>query len=287
MKQQAVHYFPGHMQKALRKVESFISLVDIVIELVDARAPLSSRNPLLTGLNPSKPRLILLSKDDMADGEVTRLWVDYFRQSGIQCVSANLKKGKLLGLLSSSVDKAIYAKREKEKRLGMKRQPAKAMVIGIPNVGKSTLINSLASRRAANVGNKAGITRAEQWIKLSDDFILLDTPGILPMNYPTPEQAVRLALLGSMREDVMPNDELSERLLSFLRSNYPNSLQNRFGIEDISSLSDEEILQSIAKRRGLLENGEPSSAKASYLLLKEFKDGILGRISLERPDDAR
>lgn len=287
MKQQAVHYFPGHMQKALRKVESFISLVDIVIELVDARAPLSSRNPLLTGLNPAKPRLILLSKDDMADEAVTRLWVDYFRQSGIQCVSANLKKGKLLGLLSSSVDKAIYAKREKEKRLGMKRQPAKAMVIGIPNVGKSTLINSLASRRAANVGNKAGITRAEQWIKLSDDFILLDTPGILPMNYPTPEQAVRLALLGSMREDVMPNDELSERLLSFLRSNYPNSLQNRFGIEDISSLPDEEILQSIAKRRGLLENGEPSSAKASYLLLKEFKDGILGRISLERPDDAR
>ncbi len=286
MKQQAVHYFPGHMQKALRKVESFISLVDIVIELVDARAPLSSRNPLLTGLNPSKPRLILLSKDDMADEEVTRLWVDYFRQSGIQCVSANLKKGKLLGLLSSSVDKAIYAKREKEKRLGMKRQPAKAMVIGIPNVGKSTLINSLASRRAASVGNKAGITRAEQWIKLSDDFILLDTPGILPMNYPTPEQAVRLALLGSMREDVMPNDELSERLLSFLRSNYPNSLQNRFEIEDISSLPDEEILQSIAKRRGLLENGAPSSAKASYLLLKEFKDGVLGRISLERPTDA-
>lgn len=286
MKQQAVHYFPGHMQKALRKVESFISLVDIVIELVDARAPLSSRNPLLTGLNPSKPRLILLSKDDMADGEVTRLWVDYFRQSGIQCVSANLKKGKLLGLLSSSVDKAISAKREKEKRLGMKRQPAKAMVIGIPNVGKSTLINSLASRKAASVGNKAGITRAEQWIKLSEDFILLDTPGILPMNYPTPEQAVRLALLGSMREDVMPNDELSERLLSFLRSNYPNSLQNRFEIEDISSLPDEEILQSIAKRRGLLENGAPSSAKASYLLLKEFKDGILGRISLERPTDA-
>lgn len=286
MKQQAVHYFPGHMQKALRKVESFISLVDIVIELVDARAPLSSRNPLLTGLNPSKPRLILLSKDDMADGEVTRLWVDYFRQSGIQCVSANLKKGKLLGLLSSSVDKAIYAKREKEKRLGMKRQPAKAMVIGIPNVGKSTLINSLASRKAANVGNKAGITRAEQWIKLSEDFILLDTPGILPMNYPTPEQAVRLALLGSMREDVMPNDELAERLLSFLRENYPNSLQNRFEIEDISSLPDDEILQSIAKRRGLLENGTPSSAKASYLLLKEFKDGILGRISLERPTDA-
>ena len=287
MKQQAVHYFPGHMQKALRKVESFISLVDIVIELVDARAPLSSRNPLLTGLNPSKPRLILLSKDDMADEAVTRLWVDYFRQSGIQCVSANLKKGKLLGLLSSSVDKAISAKREKEKRLGMKRQPAKAMVIGIPNVGKSTLINSLASRRAASVGNKAGITRAEQWIKLSEDFILLDTPGILPMNYPTPEQAVRLALLGSMREDVMPNDELAERLLSFLRSNYPNSLQNRFEIEDISSLPDDEVLQSIAKRRGLLENGAPSSAKASYLLLKEFKDGILGRISLERPDDAR
>lgn len=286
MKQQAVHYFPGHMQKALRKVESFISLVDIVIELVDARAPLSSRNPLLTGLNPSKPRLILLSKDDMADGEVTRLWVDYFHQSGIQCVSANLKKGKLLGLLSSSVDKAISAKREKEKRLGMKRQPAKAMVIGIPNVGKSTLINSLASRKAASVGNKAGITRAEQWIKLSEDFILLDTPGILPMNYPTPEQAVRLALLGSMREDVMPNDELAERLLSFLRSNYPNSLQNRFEIGDISSLHDEEILQSIAKRRWLLENGAPSSAKAAYLLLKEFKDGILGRISLERPDDA-
>ena len=168
----------------------------------------------------------------------------------------------------------------------MKPQPIKAMIIGIPNVGKSTLINNLGGRKIANVGNKAGITRAEQWIKLSTDFILLDTPGVLPMNYLDKNEAVRLALLGSMREDVLPTVDLSYSLLDYLRINYPNLLNERFSIDDLSKFNNDDILLSIASRRGLLEGKDYSIEKAAYLLIKEFKDGLLGRASLERPSNA-
>ena len=283
MKSQNVHYFPGHMQKALRIIESYAKVVDLIIELVDARAPFSSRNPLLDKIAPNKSRLILLSKSDLADPACSKEWISYFKIQNITAISSNLKKDKLASLISFATKDLLLAKRKKEEKFGMKPQMIKTMVIGMPNVGKSTLINNLGGRKIAAVGNKAGITRAEQWIKLNADFVLLDTPGVLPMNYLDQQEAIRLAILGSMREDVLPTQDLSYSLLDYLRNNYTGLLFSRFNIKDLSSLSNDDCLIEIAKRRGLLENGQYSLEKASYLLIKEFKDGLLGRASLERP----
>ena len=283
MGQQAVHYFPGHMQKALREMEQFIKVIDLVVEIVDARAPLSSRNPLLDSLIANKARIVLLSKSDYADPSVTASWLSYFESKGIPAVAGNLKKDRFLTILSAASEPLLAKKREKEKRFGMKPQPVRVMIMGIPNVGKSTLINNLRGKKVAVVGNKAGVTKSEQWIKLNEDFIVLDTPGVLPMNYPDGVQAVRLALLGSMREDVLPTEELSYALLGYFKEEYPSALKERFGIEDVREAESDDLLLAIARRRLLLDGNEPSLTKAAYLLIKEFKDGVLGRYSLELP----
>lgn len=284
MAQQGVHYFPGHMQKALRALENYIKVIDLVVEIVDARAPFSSRNPLLDNLAGDKARLVLLSKMDRADEAVTKQWLEYFSSHGITAVAGNLTQGKFIQILSRAATPLMVKKREKEARFGMKKQPIRTMVIGIPNVGKSTLINNLCGKKKVVVGNKAGVTRAEQWIKLGDDFTILDTPGVLPMNYPDGAMAVRLALLGCMKEEVLPTEDLAYALLGYLKQNYPNALKERFGIENIADGDSDDIFLSIAKRRLLLEGNEPSLSKACYLLIKEFKDGLLGRFSLETPD---
>lgn len=283
MAQQGVHYFPGHMQKALRKLEGYVKVIDLVVEIVDARAPLSSRNPLLDELAGDKARLVLLSKEDRADDEVTKAWLKYFREKGVTAISGNLTKGKFVNILSAASAPLVAKKREKEARFGMKKQPIRLMVIGIPNVGKSTLINNLCGKKKVIVGNKAGVTRAEQWIRLNEEFTLLDTPGVLPMNYPDGAMAVRLALLGCMKEEVLPTEDLAYALLGYLREEYPHALFERFGIADISAMESDDIFYEIARKRLLLEGSEPSLSKACYLLIKEFKDGLLGRYSLERP----
>lgn len=284
MAQQNIHYFPGHMSKALEKMRGFVKSVDLIVEVVDGRAPLSSQNPLLAEIAGNKPILLLLSKSDYADPNITEEWIRYFELHQIPAVAGNLKKDRFLSLLSSAAEPLVAKKREKEARFGMIPQPIRVMIVGIPNVGKSTLINNLANKKKTKVGNKAGVTRAEQWIKLSQDFVVLDTPGILPMNYPDAAQAIRLAILGSMKEEVLPTLDLSIALIGFLKENYPNALEARFGIGDISSMDATSVLQEIATKRGLLTGANPSEEKAAYALIKEFKDGILGRFSLERPD---
>ena len=283
MAQQNVHYFPGHMSKALDQMESYIKSIDLVVEVVDGRAPKSSQNPLLKNLIGAKPHLLLLSKEDFSDPKITADWLTHFTDNGIPAIAGNLKKDRFVTILSKAAEPILKKKREKETRYGMKPQSIRVMIIGIPNVGKSTLINNIGGRKIAKVGNKAGVTRAEQWIRLNDDFVVLDTPGILPMNYPDGAQAIRLALIGSMKEEVLPTHELAVALLGYFKEEYPDALKTRFGMEDIRGKDSDEILKSIAEKRGLLDGARPSEEKAAYLLIKEFKDGILGRFSLEIP----
>lgn len=282
--QKNVHYFPGHMAKALREMAPFVKNADIVVEVADARAPFSTRNPMLNELIGNKPHLIVLSKNDKADTLVTARWIAKYNQEGITCFASNLKGEKVFKVLNEMSEPLVLKKREKERKLGMKKQPLKLLIVGIPNVGKSTLINNLAGKRVARAANTPGVTRSEQWIKLSGDFVLLDTPGILPMNYEGPLTARRLAILGSIKEDVLPLDELYRFLFVFLRENYKNCLQNRYGIEDLSKLEAEEVLEIVAKNRGyLLKNGTFDYSKATSSIFKDFQEGYFGKISLERP----
>ena len=278
---QQIHWFPGHMNKALNEVENKVKLVDVVIELLDARAPLSSINENLEKLIQNKKRLVVLTKIDLADQNETKKWVDVLSKKYDAILTLDLKNNSAEIVLSKAVIAFGKDKWAKEMAKGMKPQPIRTMIIGIPNVGKSSLINRLAKRKAAGVQNKPGYTRGEQWIKVNKDFLLLDTPGILPMSYENKEKAARLALIGAIREDILPNEQLGEMLLDYLRIEYPSALQERF---DISTIGDRlVVLNQIAEKRKLVDsNGQNDLVRAEALLLKEFKDGLLGKITLEK-----
>ena len=275
-----IHWFPGHMNKALHEVEEKVKVIDVVIELFDARAPKSSVNEHLEKVIQHKKKLYVFTKADLADSEQTAKWQKHFRTEDSEVLVVNVNDKNSYNAISNAVIRLGKSKWAKEMARGMKPQPIRTMIIGIPNVGKSSLINLLAKRKAAGVQNKPGYTRGEQWIKVNKDFLLLDTPGILPMSYENQEIAANLALIGSIREDILPNNELVAILLSFLKGHYPEALKERFGIETIGE--PKEVLEEIANKRGLLAgSGRLDILKAESLLLKEFKDGLLGRISLE------
>ena len=277
---QQIHWFPGHMNKALNEVENKVKLVDVIIELFDARAPLSSINENLQKLTANKKKLIVLTKIDLADPEQTKNWVAELSKKFDKVISLDLKKNNAEIILSKAVVELGKEKHAKEIAKGMKPQPIRTMIIGIPNVGKSSLINRLAKRKAAGVQNKPGYTRGEQWISVNKDFLLLDTPGILPMSYENQKKAANLALIGAIREDILPNEVLGEYLLKFLKEHYPDSLFNRFDIKEISDRLT--VLNQIAERRKIVTStGENDLLRAESLLLKEFKDGLLGNITLE------
>ena len=275
-----IHWFPGHMNKALHEVEEKVKVIDVVIELFDARAPKSSINEHLEKVIQHKKKLYVFTKADLADPEQTAKWQKHFRTEDSEVLVVNVNDKNSYNSISNAVIRLGKSKWAKEMARGMKPQPIRTMIIGIPNVGKSSLINLLAKRKAAGVQNKPGYTRGEQWIRVNKDFLLLDTPGILPMSYENQEKAANLALVGSIREDILPNNELVAILLKFLKEHYPNALKERFGIEEIKE--SKEVLEIIANKRGLLAgSGRLDILKAESLLLKEFKDGLLGRISLE------
>ena len=277
--QKQIHWFPGHMSKALREIEERVKMVDIVIELFDARAPLSSINEDLEKRIANKKRLVIISKIDLADPKRTAFYKEKLLEKYEMVLALDLTKPSSEKEIAKAVNILGEEKRLKDKNKGMKPQPLRTMIIGIPNVGKSSLINRLAARKAAGVQNKPGYTRGEQWIKVNNDFLLLDTPGILPMNYEDKQKSTKLALTGAIREDILPNSDLCFALLNILKERYPEALSERFDIQEITDLED--ILTKIAKRRGLLKNGEPDFEKAEILLLNEFKNGKLGLITLE------
>lgn len=257
-----------------------MKVVDVIIELFDARAPLSSINEQLEKAIKNKKKLYIFTKADLADEKQTLLWKKHFKNENTDVLVVNLNDKRSYNAISNAVVNLGKGKWAKEMARGMKPQPIRTMIVGIPNVGKSSLINLLAKRKAAGVQNKPGYTRGEQWIKVNKDFLLLDTPGILPMSYENKEKAANLALIGSIREDILPNSDLVDILLSFLKWHYPNALKDRYGIEEITSRDD--VSKSIAERRKLVRsNNVLDLEKAESLLLKEFKDGLLGPITLE------
>jgi ribosome biogenesis GTPase A len=267
------------MKKALNEIGNRIKVVDVVIELFDARAPLSSINEDLEKVIKDKKKLIILSKPDLADSSQTKKWKEHFKNRFDMVLALDLTKPSANKEIADAVFKLGETKRMKDKAKGMKPQPIRTMIIGIPNVGKSSLINRLAARRAAGVQNKPGYTRGEQWIKVNKDFDLLDTPGVLPMAYENKHKAAKLALIGAIREDILPISDLADYLIKFLKQYYPLSLKERFGIENIGETSD--VLAEIARKRSALKAGELDIDKAESILLKEFKDGKLGKITLE------
>ena len=276
-----IHWYPGHMKKAQIDIEEKVRIVDLVIELLDARIPLSSRNPTLFKLTQNKNRLVVLTKNDLADPKMTERWIGHFKSSGFEAIFADLSKDKDVKNIIKNAEKLAENKNQKLVAKGMKPQPIRAMIIGIPNVGKSTLINKIAKRNAASVENKPGHTKSQQWIKVSDKFQLLDTPGILPSYYEDKQSALNLALVGSINEEILPLEELSEYALNYLKEYYPDNLKRRFDYIDLDS-SNEEIVSLIAKKRGYFVKDGLDLYKCHKVFLNELKNGILGQISFER-----
>ena len=273
----AINWFPGHMVKALKEIYEKQKMVDMLIEIVDSRAPLSSRNPELTGI--SKPRLIIMSKKDYADPLIVEEWKKHFSKSEVKVVCQDLVNGFNLKEIINACNELMKAKFERDARRGIKNRIIRAMVVGIPNVGKSTFINKLAKRKAAKAGNVPGLTKAQQWVK-TENIELLDTPGVLWPKFETRDIGVKLALIGTIKEEILNIDDLSSLCVSFLKEYYPDYLSKRYDIENV----DENIFENICKRRNLLlSNNRYDVEKARYLLLKEFKEGIIGKVCVERP----
>lgn len=277
-----INWYPGHMTKAKRMMQENLNLIDLVIELLDARIPLSSRNPDIDSLAGNKSRLILLNKSDLADERSNAQWMDYFKNKGLHIVMVNSQSGKGVKDVTATVNEACKEKIERDRKRGIVNRPIRAMVVGIPNVGKSTFINSYAGKACAKTGNKPGVTKGKQWIRLSKSLELLDTPGILWPKFEDPQVGLRLALIGSINDDILNREELAMALIDYLKGHYAGTLNSRYNISEDKDKAD--ILLDIAKERGCFKAGsEPDYLKASALILDDFRKGRLGRITLETP----
>ncbi|NLJ90779.1 MAG: ribosome biogenesis GTPase YlqF [Clostridiales bacterium] len=276
-------WYPGHMTKTKRMMQENIKLIDVVIELVDARVPLSSKNPDIDQIAGSKPRIILINKYDLADPNHTREWEEYYKNKGFYTSLLNSKQAKEVDKVKNLIFEACKERIERNKRRGMINKPIRAMIVGIPNVGKSTFINSIAKKASAKTGNKPGVTKGKQWIRINKDIELLDTPGILWPKFEDQTVGLRLALIGSIKDEILQSYELAIRLIEFLKDKYPSYLEKRYEIS--LEGSEEIILEDIARRRGcVIKGGELDLDKAANLLLDEFRNGKLGRITLELPE---
>ena len=275
-----VQWSPGHMTKAKRQMQEDLKLIDLIIELVDARVPLSSRNPDIDQLGQNKSRLILLNKADLADERQNETWKEYFQSKGFHVVKVDSRNGAGMKTIQNVIQEACKEKIERDRRRGIKNRPIRAMVAGIPNVGKSTFINTFAGKACAKTGNRPGVTKGKQWIRLNKNVELLDTPGILWPKFEDQEVGIRLAFVGSIKDDILNMEELALKLIDYLKERYTGLLEKRYGISEEGNAV--EILGEIAKARGCLKKGEELDyTKASGLLFDDFRSGKIGRITLE------
>ncbi len=282
----AIQWFPGHMAKTRRAITANLKLVDAVAELIDARTPMSSRNPEIDSMTASKPRIVLLNKCDLADSNATSAWINYLKKDNVTALAVDCKSGKginkLLPTLKATVLKELMEKREKN---GMSGAPIRLMILGIPNVGKSSLINRLAGGKRAKVEDRPGVTRTKQWVKLKDNTELLDMPGVLWPKFEDQSAAVRLAFTGAISDDILDIETLAMKLLVFLSESYPQALIERYKIEFNDADDGLSLLEKVGKKRGMvISGGEINTERAAITVLDEFRSGRLGRITLELPE---
>ena len=282
----AIQWFPGHMAKTRRAITGNLKLVDAVAELIDARTPMSSRNPEIDSMTASKPRIVLLNKCDLADSNATSAWINYLKKDNVTALAVDCKSGKginkLLPTLKATVLKELMEKREKN---GMSGAPIRLMILGIPNVGKSSLINRLAGGKRAKVEDRPGVTRTKQWVKLKDNTELLDMPGVLWPKFEDQSAAVRLAFTGAISDDILDIETLAMKLLVFLSESYPQALIERYKIEFNDADDGLSLLEKVGKKRGMvISGGEINTERAAITVLDEFRSGRLGRITLELPE---
>ncbi len=276
-------WYPGHMTKAKRQMQEDMKLIDLVIEIIDARIPMSSRNPDFDSLAKNKSRLILLNKADLADEACSEQWISYFKQKGFYIVKANAKSGNGLKKINSVVAKACKEKIERDRKRGILNRPVRAMVVGIPNVGKSTFINSYAGKACTKTGNRPGVTKGKQWIRLNKNLELLDTPGILWPKFEHQTIGQHLAFIGSMNDELLSKEELAYELIDLLNSLYPGLLAEHYGIEPSSTAPPEQLKEIALRRNCFLKGQEIHYEKAANLLFDDFRNGRLGKVTIERP----
>lgn len=275
-------WYPGHMTKALRMMKEDIKLIDLVIELIDARIPVASRNPEIDQLGQNKGRLVLLNKSDLADKKGNELWVQHFKEQGVTAVLIDSHKGIGLKEIQNAVLEACKEKIERDRKRGIINRPVRAMVVGIPNVGKSTFINAYAGKACTKTGNKPGVTKGKQWIRLNKNLELLDTPGVLWPKFEDKRVGLHLAMIGSINDEILAMDELAVEIINFLKKNYPGRITERYQVTEENDAR--EIMTAIAFKRGcLIKGGEADWKKSSQIIVEEFRSGKNGRITIERP----
>ena len=284
---QTVQWFPGHMAKTRRLIKESLPMVDAVTELLDARIPYSSRNPELDELTQKKPRIVLLNKCDMADDNITRQWVEYFKSKGQYALPVDCRTGKGLNKYGELVREVLKDTIKKNEDRGMPGKALRMMVVGIPNTGKSSFINRMAGKNRAKVADKPGVTRQNQWFAIGSGIELLDTPGVLWPKFDDPKVGDRLAFIGSVKNDVLDSELMAVRLIEVLVDGYEDKLTGRYklkNIPDVHSVMPWEILEEIGRERGMLiKGGAVNTERASNMLLEEYRSGKMGKISFERP----
>ncbi|BAU27579.1 Ras superfamily GTP-binding protein YlqF [Aneurinibacillus soli] len=280
-----IQWFPGHMAKARRQVTEKLKLIDVVIELLDARLPLSSRNPMIDEIVSGKPRLILLNKSDLADEAVTKAWVQHFSDQGIRALPLDALSGRGVNKLPQECQALVEEMMEKRRAKGMQDRAIRAMILGIPNVGKSSLMNRLAGRKVAQTGDRPAVTKAQQWVKVGKVLELLDTPGILWPKFEDPLVGLRLAASGAIKDEIIDFQEVALFVVAYLQMHYPGALASRYQLTDIPE-NKLDVLDAIGRRRGcVVSGGYIDYDKVSELILRELRSGKIGTISLERPND--
>ena len=281
----SIQWFPGHMTKTRRMIEKNLKMVDLVLEIIDARIPLSSKNPELDKWLNNKPRIILLNKCDCADENVTRQWISYYQSRGIEAIAADCKTGKGLKALDASMKRVLAEKQAQWDRKGMVGRAPRMMIVGVPNVGKSSFINRMAGAKRAKTEDRPGVTRDKQWVTLSNGMELLDTPGVLWPKFEDPAVGEKLAFIGSVKDDVVDTELLAMRLAVTLRDSYKDAFYTRYKLDaKADELEPYDLLKLMARKRGMLLSGnEEDTERMALVFLDEFRGGKIGRISFERP----